>query len=448
MSDLDLLLRRLEREKTARKAAETLLEKKSLEVYQANQKLVELAEQTKAIVETAAEGIISYDDGGKIHLFNRSAERIFRCDNAVGQNIRDYFDLETQSDSVLFPLCEMAVTDQLDVASDSCILEPVELIGRRTGQTFCAEVATSRNTREDGTLFTMLVRDLSRRKKLEAQLGQAKKMESVGQLASGIAHEINTPIQFVGDNILFLQGAFDDLSELLDLYSELETQVANGEPTGAMLAKIQAQSELADLGFLRQEFPGAIQQSLDGIEHVAKIVRAMKEFSQTSSDCKTSVDLNNAIENTLTVTSNQYGGSIVTETCLDPDLGAIPCLAGPINQCVLNLLANAYEVLQEHCSSRTGRVWVTTERKGNFAEICVQDNGPGIPEEIQERIFEPFFTTKEVGKGMGQGLAYVYDVIVDKHGGEIQAQAVPTGGTVFRIKIPIQAASPKMLAAS
>ena len=447
MPDLELMQRRLEREKAARKAAETLLEQKSLEVYEANQRLIDLTEQTKAIVETAAEGIISYDEEGVIHLFNRSAERIFQCQEAIGKNIRDYFELLDEEDYGLFPVCNVVGPEEAHLGEESCISDPIEMTGRRTtGQSFFAEVMTNRNTSGKKTQFTMLVRDLSRRKKLEAQLSQSRKMESVGQLAAGIAHEINTPIQFVGDNILFLQGAFDDLGNLLDLYADLADEVAKGNSSLASLSKIKEQSEIADLPFLRQEAPDAIQQSIDGIERVAKIVRAMKEFSQASSDCKTLVDLNGAIENTITVTVNQYRDTAEIETCFDPEIGSVSCLAGKINQCLLNLLANAYEVLQEHGEPGTGKVRVTTKRNGDFAEIRVEDNGPGIPDDIRERIFEPFFTTKEVGKGMGQGLAYVYDVVVDKHDGQIQVQPLPTGGTSFLITLPIQASSAEVLA--
>lgn len=447
MSDIELLQRRLEREKSARKAAEALLERKSLEVYEANQRLIDLAEQTRAIVETAAEGIISYDADGEVHLFNRSAERIFQCNDAIGKNIREYFETFDQDESGLFPVCTPSGTEEQQSGEESCTADPVEMTARRgAGESFFAEVATSRNTRGEKTFFTMLVRDLSRRKRLESQLNQAKKMESVGQLAAGIAHEINTPIQFVGDNILFLQGAFCDLGELLDTYAGLAEAVEKGDSTEAAMSLIKQQSELADLPFLRQELPGAIQQSLDGIERVAKIVRAMKEFSQTTSDCKSAVDLNGAIENTIAVTSSQHRDLTEIETCFDPEVGSVSCLAGQINQCLLNLLANACEVIQEHCELGSGKVRITTKRTGDFAEICVEDNGPGIPADIQERIFEPFFTTKEVGKGMGQGLAFVYDVIVDKHGGEIHVQASPSGGAMFLIRIPIQPTEVEALA--
>lgn len=457
MSDLELLQRRFERERAARKAAESLLERKSLEVYEANEKLKQLADQTKAIVETAAEGIISYDKNGIIQLFNRSAERIFRVQALAGQDIRQLFEPHDNVEIALFPTCVIPDADQRhqsvqnpadqnpvdqNPGGESCVQDPVELVAlRESGKTFIAEIATSRNTRGNLTIFTMLVRDLSRRKMLEARLGQAQKMESVGQLAAGIAHEINTPIQFVGDNIQFLQGAFDDIGLLIDLFEQLVEAVQTHSPTEGLLKQIAEQSEIADLPFLRGEFPGAIKQSLQGIERVASIVRAMKEFSQPSSESKTSVDINHAIENALAVTIGQYREIASVETSLDPSLSPVVCLSGQINQCLLNILANAFEAIAEHCEPGTGKFHITTRRDGDNVEIRFADNGPGISSEIIERIFEPFFTTKEVGKGTGQGLAFVYDVIVDKHDGAIHAQSQPGGGTTFVISLPIASTS-------
>ncbi len=438
MSSLELLQRRYDRERAARKAAESLLEGKSLEVFQANQKLRDLADQTKAIVETAAEGIISYDRDGIIRSFNRSAERTFRIQSAIGKDIRHLFLPQDSVESVLFPMCLKLDVEHEDTVNESCVLEPSELVAMRgTDTPFFAEVAVSRNTRDNVTLFTMLVRDLTSRKKLEARLGQAQKMESVGQLAAGIAHEINTPIQFIGDNIKFLQGAFEDLNALLDVFQELAEAVAKGRPADGLLQQISRQSEIVDLQFLRMEFPGAIQQSLEGIERVAGIVRTMKEFSQPASESKSSVDLNRAIENALAVSLNQYREVATVETALDTTLAPVFCLSAQINQCLLNILTNAFEAMAEHCEPGTGRLRVTTRRDGESIELRFDDNGPGIPANIIQRIFDPFFTTKEVGKGTGQGLAFVYDVIVDKHDGTVHAQSSPGGGTTVVVSLPI-----------
>ncbi|TWU47672.1 PAS domain-containing sensor histidine kinase [Rubripirellula reticaptiva] len=454
MSELELLNRRFERERKARKEAESLLEQKSLAVYEANQKLQRMADQNRAIVETAAEGILSYDENGTISAFNRSARLIFKCPSMVGKSISSVFAMDDSCRAVLFPAsnvatdvfppgAELATTDDTEVCQFT-LPDAIEVAATKfDGKPFQSEVAVSRCQRGDGVVFTAVVRDLSKRKAMESRLRQAQKMESVGQLAAGIAHEINTPIQFVGDNIQFLQSAFNDLAGLIDLFEQLEKAVAEETPTAELLEKIATERELADLPFLREEFPGAIEQSLSGIERVAKIVRALKEFSQPMSEAKTSIDVNRSIENTLAVTANQCRNVGHVELDLSADLGLVSCLAGQMNQVWLNLLTNSLDAVTEHRAEGERHIRISTRLVANDSledevEVCFEDNGPGIPAAIQERIFEPFFTTKEVGKGAGQGLSFVHDVIVEKHGGIIYVQSPPQGGTRVVVRLPIQ----------
>ncbi len=453
MSDLDVLQRKLDRERVARKEAEALLEKKSLEVFHTNTKLQlladqmhEHAQQTSAIIETAAEGIIVYDQEGTIRLFNRSAVAVFEQTSVAGMNIRDLFETNPKVDASLFPDCTnpfSAYGSGCSLQDNRCMREPFECVAHRdSGQTFIAEISTSRSEYGGSVVFTAMVRDLSRRKKLEAQLSQAQKMESVGQLAAGMAHEINTPIQFVGDNLQFLKGAFEDLADLLALFQQLldkETDPnldAESNAKTQLIQEIHKQSELVDFPFLREEFPSAISQSLEGIERVAKVVRAMKEFSQPSSDSKTSVDINRTIENTLAVMTNQLMESARVDLSLDRTLEPLVCLSGQLSQALLNLITNAIEAIEEHKSSSEGLIVIATRLHEGHVEIRITDNGPGIPATIQDRIFEPFFTTKEVGKGSGQGLAFVYDVIVNKHDGSIHAFSPTAGGTTFVLRLP------------
>ena len=455
MSDIELLKRRFEREKAARKEAEALLEKKSLEVFQANEQLRAFAdqiqrqaEQTNAIVESAAEGIITYLADGTILSFNAAAARIFLLSNdqAVGGRVQDLFQSGDETDSILFgvracdSLTECVLPDSTEEDANSH--EPCESTGLRSnGRTFPCELSVSQLSREDHRLFTVLIRDVTRRKRLEARLSQAQKMESVGQLAAGIAHEINTPIQFVGNNIQFLEGAFDDLVELIGLYDQLYESLAGKDPDNPLVAKLTEQREIADLEFLQEECPSAIKQSREGIDSVATIVRAMKEFSQPANEAKSALDLNKAVQNVLAVSVNQYRDIAQIETNLQADLPPAICLGGQINQALLNVLGNASEAISEHGDAGHGRIWIDTSLKDDAIELKIQDNGVGIPQEIQDRIFDPFFTTKEVGKGSGQGLAFVYDVIVNKHEGSIHVASQPGEGSTFVLRLPLSQTS-------
>jgi PAS domain S-box-containing protein len=281
--------------------------------------------------------------------------------------------------------------------------------------------------------------DITERKLLESQLVQAQKLESIGQLAAGIAHEINTPTQYVGDNIHFLKDAFTGMIALTGKYKELLDTVKAGKVTKGIVDEIEETMEKTDIAYLREEMPKAIQQSMEGVERVTGIVRAMKEFSHPGTKEKEPIDINRAIENTLTVSRNawKYVADVVTE--FDPSLPLVPCLPGEFNQVVLNIIVNAAQAIAEKngTSAEKGNIRVSTFNRDRWAEISISDNGPGIPEEIRSHIFDPFFTTKEVGKGTGQGLAIARSIIVDKHQGEITLDTVPGEGTTFTIWVPV-----------
>jgi signal transduction histidine kinase len=276
---------------------------------------------------------------------------------------------------------------------------------------------------------------------LERQLAQAQKLESIGQLAAGIAHEINTPAQFVGDNARFLDESFGDLERIFLLHDRLLDSLKAGSPTDDLVKSIEEVENEIDLDFIRKDIPKAIKQSIEGIGRINKIVRSMKEFSHPGTDEKTGVDINRAIENTINVARNEwkYVAEVVTD--LDAGMPLVPCLPGEINQVFLNMLVNAAHAIAEKfgkASGLKGVITIATRLNGEFAEISIEDNGIGIPEEIRSRIFDPFFTTKEVGKGTGQGLAISHLVIVGKHGGAITFESEVGRGAKFVLKLPLR----------
>ncbi|MDB6033469.1 MAG: Blue-light-activated protein [Verrucomicrobiales bacterium] len=290
------------------------------------------------------------------------------------------------------------------------------------------------------------VQDISDRKRLhneremmEVQLRHAQKLEAIGQLAAGIAHEINTPTQYIGDNTRFLKEAFADLGRLLEQYDTLFTACHEHPLNPELLARVQAAREQTDVTYLDTEIPKAIAQSLDGIERVSKIVKSMKEFSHPGTDQKTAVDLNHSIESTLTVAHNEWKYLAEMKTDFDPALPAVPCLPGEINQVILNLIINATHAIADVVgdgSKGKGTITIQTKNDGQWVEIRIGDTGAGIPEKIRSRIFEPFFTTKGVGKGTGQGLAIAHSVVVDKHQGSIHFETDLGKGTTFVIRLP------------
>ncbi len=283
--------------------------------------------------------------------------------------------------------------------------------------------------------------DLTDRKILESQLRHSLKMESIGHLAAGIAHEINTPTQYVGDNTRFIKDAFIDINSVLKKYDLLYEMTLSGDINQEILTEIGKEIENADLEYLSEEIPNAINQSLEGISRIANIVQSMKDFAHPGTKEKKATDLNKAIESTITVARNEWKYVADVETNFDQNLPLVPCLLGEINQVVLNMVINASHSIADVVgdgSNGKGKIKITTTKVNNdWAEIRIGDTGMGIPPEAQSRIFDPFFTTKEVGKGTGQGLAISHTVVVEKHNGQLDFETVQGQGTTFIIRLPL-----------
>ena len=264
----------------------------------------------------------------------------------------------------------------------------------------------------------------------------AQKLESVGQLAAGIAHEINTPMQFISTNMEFLEEASRGISAI---YESIR-KIRDASPP-EIAEKLQAALDEADLDYLVEEVPVAINQSKNGITRVTSIVKAMKEFSHPSSREKESVVVNSIIETTILIARNEwkYVSDVITD--LAADLPPVPCLVDEMGQVILNLLTNAAQAIGEKIGrnpvGEKGEIHISTKAVDSFVEIRIRDTGAGIPAAIQERIFDPFFTTKEVGRGTGQGLAISHDVIIEKHKGSLTFETEEGKGTTFIIRLPL-----------
>lgn len=292
----------------------------------------------------------------------------------------------------------------------------------------------------DGELTTQL-RRAEELQQLHVRLAQSQKLESIGELAAGIAHEINTPIQYVGDNTRFVQGACNDLTGILECCQKLIATEVSEDESVKTTSELRALIEEADVEYLLEEIPTAITQTLEGVDRVTNIVRAMKEFAHPGVSEMTLFDLAKSIENTVMVARNEwkYVAELVTE--FDPELPPVPCLPGELNQVLLNMIVNAAHAITDALGDSPedkGYITITTQLATPFAEIRIADTGNGIAKENLERIFAPFFTTKGVGKGTGQGLAIAHSVIVEKHGGTIAVESEVGRGTTFIIRIPLE----------
>jgi len=278
----------------------------------------------------------------------------------------------------------------------------------------------------------IMERDLSR------QEGHARKLEAVGQLAAGIAHEINTPAQYVGDGVHFLKEAFEGYRRLVAPYSRAVQVLATAGGHEALVGEIRKIEEDIDLAYLDANVPGSFDSCQDGINRITTIVRAMKEFAHPDQREKASADLNRALQTTLAVAKNEYKyvADVTTEF---GDLPPVLCHVGDLNQVFLNLIVNAAHAIGDVVgkSGGKGTIRITTSQEGDLVRIDIADTGAGIPEAIRPRIFDPFFTTKEVGKGSGQGLSIARSIVVTKHGGSLTFDSEVGKGTTFTIRLPI-----------
>ncbi len=409
----------------------------ALERKQAETALWNAHIQNEQLLASISAILIGVDGGGVITHWNRVAEETFgvKMVDALGKPLKEC-GVEFNREPVMRALVECQ-------GSGRAVRVGEVKYRRADGKegVLILTVSPFAGGMEQGMGCLLVGEDITDRMILEEQLRQAQKLESIGRLAAGIAHEINTPTQYVGDNTRFLQESFVELRRVLKAHQLLLKAAREGSLTPELIAEVERTGEEANLEYLLAEIPEAIRQSLEGIERVAGIVRAMKEFSHPGVEGKTAVDINRALESTITVARNEWKYVAEVETDFAEDLPLVPCLPGEINQVMLNILVNAAqaigEVMGRDSNREKGKIRVSTRRLGQEVEIRISDTGPGIPEEIRGKVFDPFFTTKEVGKGMGQGLAIAHHVVVEKHKGTITFETEVGKGTTFIIRLPV-----------
>lgn len=400
----------------------------------AGRRVLEAGQWYRSIAETASDGIVIVQDKSVVFA-NSAAEAIFGfgAEEMLG---REFSSLVSGVD-----LRERSHLESIGERRTRGSRSAMEIPARhRSGRDIILEVSVSEFAPLDqDKRLTVLIRDVTQRKTLEMQREQAHKMESIGQLAAGVAHEINTPIQYIGDNIGFLQESYQKLEMLLNAYGELSVNVSASNSLQPRLARIAELYDQFNFDYLKQEVPRAIAQSLEGVEQVASIVATMREFSAGSPEL-TSTDLNHLIEGAVVISKNGWKYVAELQTDLDRSLPPVVCAPGELRQVLLNLIVNAADAITDAInlgSGQMGMIRIASRWDGEMAEIRVSDTGTGIPEAIRAKVFDPFFTTKEVGKGSGQGLALAYTTIVKRHAGSIELETEVGVGTTFLVRLPI-----------
>jgi PAS domain S-box-containing protein len=393
----------------------------------------------KNIADSLFECILVVDSTGHVVFANLSAKRLLAQngpqDELEGHYLDEILYLTRNGENIPFaksPLEEVIKTAVTKRDDDAVFVTP---LGASITVSYACSALIEANNRR---LAILSFRDIADLKHAQREALHASRLASVGELAAGIAHEINTPIQYIGDNLRFIGDSIHDFTQALEAAKKLTLLVSMKPDFSAQAIEFQAVADKVDLEYLLTETPVAVRQSLDGVAQVGRIVLSMKEFSHPGTGTKTMTDINRALENTLVVSRNTWKHVAELIFQPDPELPQVACFPGEMNQVFLNIVVNAAHAIEGSGKKLPGKLTVTTAKLDDaFVEIRIADTGTGVPESIRDKIFDPFFTTKGVGKGTGQGLAISRDVVVTKHGGQLLLEGKEGEGAIFIIRLPI-----------
>ncbi|MBP6633053.1 MAG: PAS domain S-box protein [Kofleriaceae bacterium] len=430
---IDALRTKLARSQQRTAELERLIEDRSREVFTVNELLREGALFLADVVRTFPDALLIVDERARVISANPAAATLFAVPEheLTGRGLDEL-------------LIEPSLFDHDWLAQGTAGGEQVlhtECLGRTSsGAPVPCWLAANRLMTDRKVRYVCAFTDLRERKRLEIELRHAQKLESIGRLAAGVAHEINTPVQFASDSVHFVRDVIGEVLAVLAAGGEVLTQIEATSP-GGPAGRVLAAAAEADVPYLAAAIPKALARALEGMDRVAAIVRSLKAFAHPGTGVAAPADLNQAITSTLQVARNEYRYVADVETSL-AELPPVTCWIGEVNQAVLNLVINAAHAIADVVAGteRRGTIAVATRADGDHVVIEVRDSGGGIPAHLHERIFEPFFTTKPVGQGTGQGLAIVRAVVVERHHGTVDFTSTLGQGTTFRLRLPLHGA--------
>lgn len=425
------------RERASRKAAETLLEEKSLQLFEHSQRV----EKAKGDVEmlnmhltnlmsSAPDGIITCSKNMEILNLNVTALNQFRIEraDAVGKKIEQFI-----------PGLRQKIVEQ---GKRTFELNEVSIV-RSNGKHFKAEVRGQLGERGLETYFVFFIHDITKRllsikekEKMQLQFDEARRLEAIGALSAGIAHEINTPIQYIGDNLGYLQDSISKIHQSYLNYATLSDAINGNNNLKKLIDEVDNYNSKIKLPVLINEVDEAIKESLEGIHQVRDIILLMKEFAHPGGGEFDETDINGVIQGVIKITNSSHRTVAALDLQLCEALPRIPCRRNQIQQVILNMVLNAVDAIEE-TGQLPGRLRIETRADAKHLHIIISDTGSGIPEALYKKVFDPFFTTKPVGKGTGQGLALAKDFIVSGHNGELNLINIDEYATSFQISLPL-----------
>jgi PAS domain S-box-containing protein len=419
----------------AQKYQQSHLEKKQVEEQLARER-----EILSISLASIGEAIVTINLSGEIVLFNNAAQQITEYSEleAVGKPAHEalrILDEKTNKilDDPIAHLLEIDKTSDINIPTR----RPVLMTKSEKKKLISGKITPIRIDQHKNAGYVLVFDDVTEKELIAAQSMLSSKMESIGQLAAGIAHEINTPIQYLGDNLHYIQHALETYIETDQKQTNFLSSIVTTNQKAREVLEFRNSQRIDNLN---KEIPNAILESFEGLERVRKIVMAIREFSHPSQKGKAYSDINKSVQTTVTISRNEwkYCADLLTE--LDPDLPLVLCMIDELSQVLLNIIVNATHAIQEKqkgTNREKGKITIKTSHDTDKVVIAITDTGCGISDKIVDRIFDPFFTTKEVGKGTGQGLSLAYNIVVNHHHGAIHVFTTENIGTTFTIELPI-----------
>jgi PAS domain S-box-containing protein len=410
-----------------------------------NRELTESEARYRQLTEGCLDAVIVADGRGRITLFNRAAETVFRYDSreVLGRPV-----------DVLIPTLSVAGDDPGAAAPAGAAPAPaaaegptlrigeivgktVELRGRRKGgEDFPLELSLSAVSLAGVPQYIGSVRDQTERQRMRAMLVQSEKLASIGLLSAGVAHEINNPLAYIGNNLAVLERDLDGVLEILNLYDEAGPTLEATAPE--LLRKIKEVSDEIDFGYIRENLHRMLSRTRDGVQRVASIVSNLRSLARSAPTKMETVPVADLLESALEMLRGRMRRhNIEVQVEHDPEAPRLTCVASQISQVILNLLINSVQAIEATGRPQGGLIRFATAARDASLMITVADNGCGIDRDALPQLFDPFFTTKSVGEGTGLGLSISHG-IVSGHGGRIEVESRPGEGTTFRVYLPLK----------
>jgi PAS domain S-box-containing protein len=432
-AERELFGRRLCRAEERVQILERMLEDRAREAFLASEQLRTTERSLAELFRAVPGAIIVIGESGLIEAVNGETMRLLGYDEA---------ELIGHAHAKVFASAQGFSSKELGRGpSGDHVLRAEREVRTKAGQHVPVLLSATLLGTDEGAAVVCVAIDLSERKKLETELLHAHKLESIGRLAAGLAHEINTPIQFISDSVRFARDAILDLAPVHRGYRKLKVSAQAVPELEEVLAELTQIDAIADVTFLLDQLPGALERALEGLQRVAGIVRATKDFAYPTTRERRTANINKALTSTLTIGRSEYAELADIELDLG-ELPLVPCHIGELNQVFLNLVINAAHAIQDRRRGGRGRISIRTRVEGAHVVVSVGDDGDGVPEAIKNLIFDPFFTTKEVGRGSGQGLSIAHSVVVERHGGSLSFETAIGQGTTFFVRIPLATSHP------